>query len=193
MAHLQDDAVSELTALTQYFVACTEYGNLHWQVLLHHILPGEPFWPSHKRIIQHVPRDKTKYSVPEQLNCKPVFNAPHRTYLQKAAKKKKYLKINCNTYNVRVLQCCQKTNFKWNFPSKCRIFNPWLLMDFMFLNELSYHLNARKAIKKNTITGRSKIWNSKILVSNPQPTVTFVNFTHNIKHYTIIYEVRYNY
>lgn len=29
-----------------------------------------------------------KSSVPEQLKCKPIFNAPHRTYLQRAAKKK---------------------------------------------------------------------------------------------------------
>ena len=145
-AHLQDDAVSQLTVLTQYFVACTEYETLHWQVLLHHILPGEPFWPSHKRIIKHVPRGKTKSSVRQHLKCKPIFNTTHTGHIYNQLQWNKYLKINCNTYNVRMLQCCQKTNFKWNFPSKCRIVNPWLLMDFMFLNELSYHLNARKAI-----------------------------------------------
>ena len=87
IAHLQDDALSQFTVLTQYFVTYTEYENLNWQVLLHHILPGEPFWLSHKRILKHVPRDKTKSSVPAQLKCKLIFNAPHRTYLQPAAKK----------------------------------------------------------------------------------------------------------
>lgn len=33
IAHLPDDAESQLTVLTQYFVACTEYDNLNWQVL----------------------------------------------------------------------------------------------------------------------------------------------------------------
>lgn len=44
IAHLPVDAVSQLTVLTQYFVACTKYDNLNWQAHLHHILPDEPFW-----------------------------------------------------------------------------------------------------------------------------------------------------
>jgi hypothetical protein len=79
--------------------------------------------------------------------------------------------INSNTYNIGVFQSGQKTNFKWNFSSKCWIINPWLLMDFLLLNKLCYHLKTRQKynIKNKTYT---KLKKRITIVSYAYPTVT---------------------